>query len=110
VRHINRPACTHSLTHRADGIEAQVADLLDTVRLSETDIDAVLRAVQIPQPDERAVEAPDAPRERAELQERLAAGRISLEAFTRSWKRLQRPIPLPRRPDEDALLAARGYL
>lgn len=38
------------------------------------------------------------------------AGQISLEAFARAWKRLQRPIPLAHRPEEEHLRKAHGYL
>ena len=110
LRHINRPACSDSLTHRAEVVEAQVAELMDGIRLDDIDIEAILRAVRLAQPSETAPEPPDAPQERAELQERLAAGQLSLEAFTRGWKRLQRPIPMPRQPDAAALIEARGYL
>jgi DNA invertase Pin-like site-specific DNA recombinase len=110
IRHITRPACTHSLTHRADAVEEQVAELMDGVRLNEADIDAVLAAVRVAEPAEAAAEQPDMAQERAELQDQLAAGHISLEAFTRAWKRVQRPIPLPRQPGEMALRQARGYL
>lgn len=37
----------------------------------------------------------DGPAARAELQRQLAAGEISLTSFSREWRRLDRPQPLP---------------
>jgi hypothetical protein len=48
VRHVARPACVRSLTHRADVIEDQVAALFDSIRLSDADVDAVLSLVKAP--------------------------------------------------------------
>ena len=113
LRHIQRPACTHSLTHSAEVVEEQVAELIDRVRLGEEDIAAILAAMQRTQPapaPHATSDAPETAAQRAELHERLEAGQISLEAFTRAWKRLQRPIPLPRQPEEEQLRQARGYL
>jgi DNA invertase Pin-like site-specific DNA recombinase len=109
VRHIRRPACTPSLSCRADLIEEQLAELMDHVRLDNADIEAILGAVRLSKPAP-PVDAPDAAQDRAELQDRLAAGRISLEAFSRAWKRLQRPTLLDREPDSEALKTARSYL
>lgn len=47
IRHVARPACGDSRTHRADAIEEQVAALLDTVHLTDADIDAVLSLIRI---------------------------------------------------------------
>ena len=49
---------------------------------------------------------------RAELQHRLAAGEISLNAFSREWRRLERPQPLqaPAQPDELRLRRAAKHL
>ena len=107
--HLTPGRPTDSLTHRADVVEDQVAELMDRVRLEDADIDATLAAARIAEPAGDA-EPPDTVQERAELQDRLAAGQISLEAFSRAWRRLQRPIPLPRHPDATALTEARGYL
>lgn len=41
---------------------------------------------------------------------RKLRGNVSLEGFSRAWKRLQRPIPLTRQPDEAVLRQARGFL
>jgi hypothetical protein len=47
---------------------------------------------------------------RAELQGDLAARRISLDAFSRAWRALDRPVSLARDPDREALEQARRYL
>lgn len=110
LRHVTRPACADSLTHRADIIEEQVAALLDGVRLSEADVEAVLDLIRLPPADEPAPQALGRDERRAALQEELATGKISLETFTRAWRALDRPTLLVRDPDREALETARRYL
>lgn len=96
LRHVRRPACSGSLTYRADIVEEQVADLLDELRLSHADVEMVLGLIELNVPVDVEPE-PDLSAEREELQLRLAAGAISLDAFTRQWRALDRPIRLNRR-------------
>ena len=111
IRHARRPACGPSATYRAERFEAQIADLFDRVRLSEADVADVLRAMRgttpaLPVPDPAALAE-----SRTELQSRLASGTIAIEAFSREWRRLERPTiaePLP--PDELRLRRARTLL
>ncbi|MGZ8474881.1 MAG: recombinase family protein [Candidatus Limnocylindria bacterium] len=110
IRHVRRPACSRSLSHRADIAEAQIASLMDRITLGDADIEAIVDAMGIPSKADRTVDEGTALEERAELQRQLAAGEISLEAFTRGWKRLLRPIPLPQQPNVAELQRARGYL
>ena len=110
IRHILRPACTPSYTQRAHLVEQQVARLLNTIRLSDADITAVLAALQRLSPAQAAPEPLDRSPARRELQKRLELGSVSLEAFSREWRRLDRPIAVLQRPDEDQLLRARDYL
>ena len=111
MRHINRPACTDSLTHRADVVESQVADLMDRIQLGDADIDAVLRAVHLADPESATpVDVPDLAEQREQLHRQLTAGAINLPEFNRAWRRLERPLMLPRGPDEEQLAKARGFL
>ena len=109
-RHINRPACTPSLTHRADLVETQLAGILDRIHLSDEDISTVLAALaRLGQP-EPAETQPDRTQERRELQRQLEAGSIGLEVFNREWRRLERPAVIHRLPDAEQLQHARRYL
>ena len=93
IRHVRRPSCTSSLTERADRVELQVAKLLDAVRLSDADVEAVLQLIELPAPEPARDEARIAER-KAELQRQLAAGTIRLEHFTREWRQLERPVAI----------------
>ena len=96
LRHVRRPACAESLTCRADIVEEQVAAVLDELRLSDADIETVLGLIELTVP----VEVPpqrDTTVEREELQRRLAAGELDINAFSRAWRRLEEPIPLSRK-------------
>jgi DNA invertase Pin-like site-specific DNA recombinase len=110
VRHILRPACTASYTQRAHLVEEQVAGLLNTIRLSDADIAAVLAVLGRLSPAQAAPETLDRGAARRELQGRLELGSVSLQTFSREWRRLDRPVAIPRRPDEDQLRRARDYL
>ena len=96
VRHVRRPSCTSSLTQRAEGVELQVANLLDAVRLSDADVEAVLQLIELPAPEPARDEARIAER-KAELQRQLAAGTVRLEHFTREWRQLDRPVAISTR-------------
>jgi DNA invertase Pin-like site-specific DNA recombinase len=93
VRHSHRPACWPSATYRAERYESQLVATLNRVAFSEADISQVLdvmrRASSAPVPEA----SPDNREARAELQRQLGAGEISLPAFTREWRRLERPQP-----------------
>ncbi len=111
IRHARRPACGPSATYRAERFEGQIARLFDRVRLSDADVAQVLRAMRGTTP---APEAPDPAvlaEARTQLQGRLASGTIAIEAFSREWRRLERPNaaePMP--PDEMRLRRARNLL
>ena len=109
VRHVLRPACGPSASHRADQHEDQVARVLERVHLIEDDVTQVLGAIRrvadapTPAPDPDAVAS-----RKAELQASLAAGTMSLAAFSRAWRALERPAPQQTAPpDELALRRAR---
>ncbi len=111
VRHVARPACAGSLTHRADVVEEQVASLFDSVRLSGADVDAVLELVRVSTTDPRVDDdEADQAQRRTELQRALAAEQMSLETFTRSWRALERRPSITCDPDREALETARRYL
>jgi site-specific DNA recombinase len=110
VRHTNRPRCGRFASHRAELIEGQLAELMDLVQLSDADVAAVLAALQRLRPPEPAAEPGDVIAARRELQRRLELGSVSLQAFTREWRRLDRPAVIPQAHDETQLRRARGYL
>ena len=111
IRHARRPACGPSATYRADRFEAQIAGLFDRVRLSDADVAQVLRAMRGAAPIAKAPDPAALAVARQELQARLASGSIAIEAFSREWRRLERPAtaePMP--PDELRLRRARSLL
>ncbi len=110
VRHVHRPACSPSYTHHAHLFEDQVAELLDKIELDEADIGDILRAVRRAQPVQAEPDTVERTEARRELQRRLERGAVSLETFSREWRRLDRPIPLPIGPSEDELVRARAFL
>jgi DNA invertase Pin-like site-specific DNA recombinase len=111
IRHARRPACGSSATYRAEPYEDQIARLFDRVRLTEDDVAQVLRAmrgatVQAAAPDPSAVASA-----REELQAQLVAGTLSIEAFSRAWRQLERPARVATvPPDELRLRRARKVL
>ncbi len=110
IRHRERHACSPSASHRAEVYEEQIARLMDRVELTDQDIGQILAAMRqvVPVPD-----APDAEAlvsVRAELQRRLAAGELGLDAFSREWRRLDQPRVLEQRPDELRLRRAHQAL
>lgn len=101
IRHARRPACGPSATYRAERFEAQIAGLFDRVRLSDADVAQVLRAMRGTTPAPAVPDPAILAESRTQLQDRLASGTIAIEAFSREWRRLERPVsaePLP--PDE----------
>jgi DNA invertase Pin-like site-specific DNA recombinase len=110
IRHGARPACGPSASYRAERYEEQVALLMDTVSLTDSDLHAVLGAMRRATP---AVAGPDptlAAERRTELQRQLATGEISLDAFSRAWRALDRPVVALNPPDELRLARARRHL
>jgi len=110
IRHGLRPACGPSASYRAERYEEQVALLMDTVSLTDSDLHAVLGAMRratpaIPRSDPAALAE-----RRAELQRQLATGEISLEVFSRAWRILDRPVIALNPPDELRLARARSHL
>lgn len=112
VRHSRRPACATSATYRADRFEGQIADLLDGIRLTDSDVRQVLAAMRVVAPScPVALGTEDAATQRQALQEALAAGKLSLSAFSRAWRALERPKPFPvTPPDEIGIRRARKLL
>jgi DNA invertase Pin-like site-specific DNA recombinase len=111
IRHARRPACGPSATYRAERFEAQIADLFDRIRLSDADIAQVLRAMRSTAPAPAIPDPAVLAESRKQLQGRLASGTIAIEAFSREWRRLERPVsaePVP--PDELRLRRARTLL
>ena len=111
VRHSIRPACGPSASYRADRFEGQIADLLGGIRFKDGDIAQVLTAMRTVAsspvaPDPVRIEA-----QRAALQAGLATGTLTLPAFSRAWRLLDRPVaPQAAPPDELALRRARRLL
>jgi len=111
IRHARRPACGPSATYRAERFEAQIADLFDRVRLSDADVAQVLRAMRGTAPAPAVSDPAILADSRTQLQDRLASGTIAIEAFSREWRRLERPVsPEPLPPDEVRLRRARTLL
>ena len=111
IRHSRRPACAPSATYAAEPYEEQLARVFDGVRLTDADIDQVLAAMRRVEPVVSATEPVDVDAAREELQRQLAAGELSIDAFSRAWRRTDRPIqPAPALPDELRLRRARNRL
>jgi DNA invertase Pin-like site-specific DNA recombinase len=111
IRHSRRPVCGPTATFRAERYEEQLARSFDDLRFEEADIQQVLAAMRgtkapAPKTDPEAHAAA-----RADLQEQLATARISIEEFSRAWRRLDRPDPVETMPpDELRLRKARDVL
>ena len=112
IRHSLRPACAPSATYRAERYEAQVAERLNGMRFTERDMRQVLAAMRRASEAAPAVSPTDPITARSELQRALSAGEMSLSAFGREWRRLERPaaLPVPAPPDELRLRRARSLL
>lgn len=92
MRHSLRPACARSATYRADRYEAQIVDRLNRFRFSDDDLGQVYAAMSRALPTATDLPSPvDVQAARLELQRRLSGGELSLAAFTREWRRLERP-------------------
>jgi len=110
IRHSIRPACAPSATYRADRYESQVANRLNRITFTDADMRQVLAAMRRASPVAEPVAPIDTAAVRAELQRQLSASEISLSAFDREWRRLDRPPsgPGPSAPiDELRLRRAR---
>ena len=111
IRHARRPVCAPSATYRAERYEDQVAALFDGATLEEADVRLVLGLMRSTEarpvePDPSVLSAA-----REHLQLALNDGTITLEMFSREWRRLERPaIRLATRPDELRLARARHAL
>ena len=111
IRHADRPACAASATYRAERYEEQVASLFDRVRLAEDDVALVFRAMRGATVPATVRDSSVAAALREDLQTRLAAGTLSIEAFSRAWRRIERPAQVARMPpDELRLRRARKVL
>jgi DNA invertase Pin-like site-specific DNA recombinase len=104
IRHSRRPACSSSATYRADRYEEQLARRLERLRFEEADVEQVLAAMRqtrkpAPAPDPDALAAA-----RSDLQAQLASGSISIEAFSREWRRLAHPAAMPSAPPDEVRL------
>ncbi len=94
IRHSRRPACGPSATYRAERYEEQLARSFEDLSLRGgrpragacSDASCPRAARRAPDPDALATA-------RADLQAQLAAGSIGIEAFSRAWRRLERPQP-----------------
>jgi len=91
IRHARRPACGPSATYRVERYEEQIAALFQRVTLVESDLRQVLRAMRSqavppaePDPSELVIA-------RERLQRQLNGGEITIEAFSRAWRGLERP-------------------
>lgn len=114
VRHSRRPTCWPSATYAAEPYEEQIARLFDGVVFEEADIRQVLAAMRRAQPAAPAPDPGDLAAARADLQARLSRGEIGIEAFSRAWRRLDRPAMNSQvryvAPDEARLRRARTLL
>ena len=111
IRHSRRPACSASATYAAEPYEEQLARVFDAVRLTEADITQVLAAMRQVEPVAPAPNPVDVEAARAELQRQLAASELTIDAFSRAWRRTDRPAPaVPTLPDELRLRRARKRL
>ena len=111
IRHGRRPACAPSATYAAEPYEEQVATLFDELRFDEADVAQVLAAMRGGRPAPTAPDPAELETARAELQARLSSRELTIEAFTRAWRRLERPaVPEAGPPDELRLRKARRLL
>jgi DNA invertase Pin-like site-specific DNA recombinase len=97
IRHSRRPACSSSATYRAERYESQVAAALNRITMTPEDVGqvlAVMRRASLTPAQEPPADNSEA---RAQLQERLASGEITLSAFSQEWRRFERPQPQPGR-------------
>jgi DNA invertase Pin-like site-specific DNA recombinase len=112
VRHAQRPACATPASHRADVFEGQIADVMDAIHLTAADVRQVLGAMRVAAPSPPVSESSDeVASHRQALQDALAMGKVSLSAFNRAWRALDRPKTFPvMPPDEIRMGRARKLL
>lgn len=111
IRHTQRPVCSVSATYRAERYEGQVATLFDDAVLEDGDVRRVLAAMRSRAPRPVEADPTDLAAARERLQRELQDGRMTIEAFSRSWRRLERPTAQEQRaPDELRLARARRAL
>lgn len=67
--------------------------MFDAVRLADADIGQVLAAMRRVELIEPASDLVDVETARADLQSQLAAGELTIDAFSRAWRRTDRPVP-----------------
>jgi hypothetical protein len=103
-----RSLAGNRLPERPEGTRkhAQVADRLNRVTFTNADMRQVLAAMRRAVPMAEPAAVTDAAAARAELQRQLTAGDINLSAFTREWRRLDRPqsVPGPSAPVDELRL------
>jgi DNA invertase Pin-like site-specific DNA recombinase len=110
IRHGLRPACGPSASYRAERYEEQVANLMDTINLTDTDMRAVLGAMRRATPAIPKSDPAVLAERREELQRQLATREINIEVFSRAWRALDRPMIVLNPPDEMRLARARRHL
>jgi DNA invertase Pin-like site-specific DNA recombinase len=111
IRHSRRPVCGPSATYRAERYEEQLADSFDDLRFDEADVKQVLAAMRQAQVPTAAPDPDALATARADLQAQLAAGSIGIEAFSRAWRRMERPERAEAiAPDELRLRRARDMI
>jgi hypothetical protein len=111
VRHVRRPSCSPSATYRADLYERQLADRLDGISFSEADMRQIQAAMRSTAPAETRPDPGALQAARDELHRKLDTGEISIGAFSREWRALERPAPVVAvAPSRDRLERARELL
>jgi len=80
------------------------------VNLTDTDLGAVLGAMRHATAAKREPDPAVLAERRTELQRQLAAGEIGIEAFSRGWRALDRPMVVLNPPDELRLKRAHRHL
>ncbi len=93
IRHSRPPCVRRQATYRAEWYEEQLARSFDELRFDEVNIEQVLAAMRQFRPPAEPPDPDSLASARAELQAQLAAGSIGIEAFSRAWRRLERPEP-----------------
>ena len=90
-----------------------MVERLNGMRFTEADVQQILAAMRRARQSAPAPAPVDVAQARADLQRALAAGEMSLAAFTREWRRLEAPQPLQgpsALPDELRLRRGRKLL
>lgn len=106
-----RSRSSSSMTRAASPAMSRMRGPIGTGSLSDADVAQVLRAMHGTTPAPTVPDPAALAEARTHLQDRLASGTIAIEAFSREWRRLERPTaaePMP--PDELRLRRARNLL